>query len=90
MCLGCRQRSDPVALVRVVAEGGKAVVDERRRKPGRGAWVHPQQQCIEKATRSLARALRTERLDLAPATVWVTEKVHSDHDRRNERPMDIK
>lgn len=36
------------------------VVDERRRMPGRGAWLHPEQRCLELAVRRRAfgRALR--------------------------------
>lgn len=36
------------------------VVDERRRMPGRGAWLHPDQRCLELAVRrrALGRALR--------------------------------
>lgn len=37
------------------------VVDERRRMPGRGAWLHPDQRCLELAVRrrALGRALRS-------------------------------
>jgi predicted RNA-binding protein YlxR (DUF448 family) len=48
-------------LVRVVADPGGVAVDERRRLPGRGAWVHPSRTCIETATRrkAWARALKS-------------------------------
>nr|WP_246258316.1 YlxR family protein [Amycolatopsis anabasis] len=39
---------------------GHLVVDERRRLPGRGAWLHPGPECLTKAERRRAfpRALR--------------------------------
>ncbi|WP_245900413.1 YlxR family protein [Prauserella shujinwangii] len=39
---------------------GHLVVDERRRLPGRGAWLHPDPGCLTKAERRRAfpRALR--------------------------------
>ncbi|MDT8914795.1 YlxR family protein [Amycolatopsis sp. PS_44_ISF1] len=41
---------------------GRLVVDEGRRRPGRGAWVHPGPDCLAKAERRRAfpRALRAQ------------------------------
>ncbi|WP_369806006.1 YlxR family protein [Amycolatopsis sp. M39] len=49
-------------LLRVVAADGRLVVDERRRLPGRGAWLHPGPGCLAKAERKRAfpRALRAQ------------------------------
>ncbi len=59
-CIGCRARGAASSMVRVVAQPPGVVVDLRRRLPGRGAWVHPQLDCIETATRRKAwsRALK--------------------------------
>ncbi|WAL63722.1 YlxR family protein [Amycolatopsis cynarae] len=59
-CVGCRRRASVGELMRVVAEDGRLVVDERRRLPGRGAWLHPEPDCLTKAERRRAfpRALR--------------------------------
>jgi predicted RNA-binding protein YlxR (DUF448 family) len=59
-CVGCRTRAPDTELVRVVAEAGGVTLDNRRRLPGRGAWVHPTRTCIETATRrrAWARALK--------------------------------
>ncbi|WP_084608872.1 MULTISPECIES: YlxR family protein [Thermocrispum] len=59
-CVGCRKRGLRSELVRVVALRGRAVVDHRRRLPGRGAWLHPDQRCLTQAIRrkALPRALR--------------------------------
>ena len=64
-CVGCRKRELAVELLRVVAvDGGNGdcavTVDSARKLPGRGAWLHPDPQCLEAAIRRRAfvRALR--------------------------------
>ena len=64
-CIGCRKRELAVELLRVVAvptgNGDFAViVDTGSSLPGRGAWLHPNQQCLSVAIRrrAFARALR--------------------------------
>ncbi|MGL5857779.1 MAG: YlxR family protein [Angustibacter sp.] len=60
-CVGCRRKGDRSALLRFVVTGdGAVVLDERRRLPGRGAWLHPDRRCAELAVRRSAflRALR--------------------------------
>ena len=60
-CVGCRATGPRSALLRVVAyRDGSLVVDVGRRMPGRGAWLHPDPGCLEKAERRRAfgRALR--------------------------------
>ncbi|MGW1677917.1 YlxR family protein [Saccharopolyspora sp. NPDC002376] len=64
-CVGCRTRTSPVELLRVVAavDGDSSPVvvpDPRRRRPGRGAWLHPDPACLRLAERRRAfpRALR--------------------------------
>ena len=63
-CVGCRKRELAVELLRVVAVDGNGehavTVDAARRLPGRGAWLHPTQVCLDAAIRrqAFARALR--------------------------------
>ncbi|MBI5160576.1 MAG: YlxR family protein [Micrococcales bacterium] len=59
-CLGCRQRAPRSSLARYVARDGRVVADAAARLPGRGAWVHLQRDCIEKALvrKAFGRALR--------------------------------
>nr|WP_231104785.1 YlxR family protein [Haloechinothrix halophila] len=59
-CIGCRKRASVSELLRVVAVEGRVVVDERRRMPGRGAWLHLDPGCLTTASRRRAfpRALR--------------------------------
>src|ERR1700754_1850646 len=63
--VGCRKRELAVELLRVVAvDGGNGecavTVDSARKLPGRGAWLHPDPQCLDAAIRRQAfrRALR--------------------------------
>jgi predicted RNA-binding protein YlxR (DUF448 family) len=68
-CIGCRKRELAVDLLRVVVQSGDpgggsnsaiVVVDRAGNLPGRGAWLHPNQQCLQEALRRRAftRALR--------------------------------
>jgi predicted RNA-binding protein YlxR (DUF448 family) len=63
-CIGCRKRELAVELLRVVAVDGNGecavTVDPARKLPGRGAWLHPEQECLDAAIRRRAfvRALR--------------------------------
>ena len=59
-CVGCRTRAPRSALLRVVSIDSVLVADERASMPGRGAWVHETQECVDAAIRRRAfvRALR--------------------------------
>ncbi|GAA4026685.1 YlxR family protein [Allokutzneria multivorans] len=68
-CVGCRTRALAAELLRVVVSGDSVVPDPRRRLPGRGAWLHPDPECLRLAERRRAfpRALRfAGPLDTAP------------------------
>lgn len=66
-CIGCRRSEDQTALVRVVlqrsqgAQTGVVVLDPKRSFQGRGAWLHPDQECLDRAvkTKAFARSFRT-------------------------------
>ncbi|GGS68097.1 YlxR family protein [Streptomyces griseoviridis] len=59
-CVGCRERAARTALLRIVAVEGECAPDPRGTLPGRGAYVHPTQVCLDQAVRRRAfpRALR--------------------------------
>lgn len=64
-CVGCRKRALASELLRIVAVCGGAgsfslVPDPTRRRPGRGAHLHPDPACLASAERRRAfgRALR--------------------------------
>lgn len=78
-CVGCRQRDSRSALLRVTARQDDAgaiqvVPDVRRRLGGRGAWLHPELDCLEQAVRrrAFARALRVRAaIDVEPLTAYL-------------------
>ena len=80
-CVGCGGKAAQRALVRVKAAGERVVVD-RERSGGRGAWLHPEPPCLERAVkrRAFARALRAEglRADAAALRGELTGKARKD------------
>lgn len=73
-CLGCRQPAGKRELIRVVRTSeGKALVDETLRAPGRGAYVHRDDKCIELAfsKRALQRSLK---MDMDQETIEMIKK----------------
>lgn len=46
-CISCRERANPVALIRVVLIDGKVIPDLKGGASGRGAWLH--KKCAEVA-----------------------------------------
>ena len=54
-CMGCRERKDKKAMLRVVRKtDGTAVLDFSGKLNGRGAYVCPDPECLKKAKRSKA------------------------------------
>ncbi len=60
-CVGCGERAPRARLRRLVAADGVLVADPLARLPGRGAWLHPERACAERAVsrRAFTRALRS-------------------------------
>ncbi|MDY6055315.1 YlxR family protein [Micrococcus sp.] len=64
-CVGCRSKADQTELVRVALDSSteppSVVWDPERRRPGRGAWLHPGGHCLDLAQRRRAfgRAFRS-------------------------------
>ncbi len=58
--MGCREQAFKSELLRIVAIEDACVPDPRGTLPGRGAYVHPVQVCLDQAVRRRAfpRALR--------------------------------
>lgn len=62
-CVGCRQRAPKADLLRMVLDTmheATAVPDQNGKRPGRGAYIHPTNECLELVMRrrALARAFR--------------------------------
>ncbi|MBR0025976.1 MAG: YlxR family protein [Clostridia bacterium] len=55
MCVGCREMHPKKELIRVVcSSAGEIKVDKVGKAPGRGAYICPQQSCLERAVKSRA------------------------------------
>lgn len=68
-CVGCRVMKPKRELIRVVrSPEGELSLDFRGKKPGRGAYVCPDPQCLKKARKSnaLGRAFGVQ----VPPEVW--------------------
>ncbi|MDR3107308.1 MAG: YlxR family protein [Bifidobacteriaceae bacterium] len=63
-CVGCRERDLSSNLIRTVLEADATpavvLVDNGNGSPGRGAWLHPRRQCVDRAIsrKVWARAFR--------------------------------
>ena len=61
-CVGCRERKEKRELIRVVrSPEGVISLDFKGKKPGRGAYLCPDPECLKRArkSRALERALET-------------------------------
>lgn len=68
-CLGCREMKPKRELIRAVrAPEGEISLDFKGRKPGRGAYVCPNPECLKKARR--AKALERAFGAPIPDEVW--------------------
>ena len=89
-CIGCRIREAKSDLLRLVAVGGDIVPDPKARLPGRGAYLHPSQECFELAQRrrALPRALRQPApLGAGPLEDYLAGRCDSGpHGRAGESP----
>ncbi len=59
-CVGCREMKEKRALIRVVrSPEGEVSLDFKGKKPGRGAYLCPDVECLKRArkSRALERAL---------------------------------
>lgn len=54
-CVGCREMKEKLELIRVVkSPEGEISLDFRGKKPGRGAYLCPNADCLKKARKSRA------------------------------------
>lgn len=61
-CVGCREMKEKRELIRVVkSPEGEISLDFKGKKPGRGAYLCPNAECLKRArkTRALERAFET-------------------------------
>lgn len=57
-------RDAQAAMVRLAAVDGAVRVDERRRLGGRGGYLHPRRECLDRFARSRTREFRALRVAL--------------------------
>ena len=68
-CLGCREMKPKRELIRAVrSPEGEVSLDFKGRKPGRGAYVCPDPECLKRARK--ARALERAFSAPLPDEVW--------------------
>ena len=54
-CVGCREMKEKRELIRVVrSPEGEVTLDFKGKKPGRGAYLCPDSECLKKARKSRA------------------------------------
>jgi len=61
-CVGCGARRDKIELLRIVNNKGEILIDPGERTPGRGAYLCPNTDCLDKAVEkdSLKKALKID------------------------------
>ena len=68
-CVGCREHRPKPELIRVVrSPEGEVSLDFKGKKPGRGAYVCPDPECLKRARKS--RALERAFSASLPDEVW--------------------
>src|SRR5260221_8724931 len=60
-CLGCMQRDDQLAMVRIAAVGDRVQPDDEARRPGRGGYLHRSAECLVRFERSRIKEFRSLR-----------------------------
>ena len=79
-CMGCRERMDKKALIRVVrGTDGSVSLDFSGKKAGRGAYLCPKSECLKKAIKSKA-------LDRA-LEVTIPQEVYDRLEKEMEEPQ---
>ena len=60
-CIACREIAGKRGLIRIVRTEQGIMVDATGKKAGRGAYIHPKQECVQTvlASNRLNQALRT-------------------------------
>ncbi len=68
-CVGCKTLGTRKSLIRVVLVNTELTIDEDKKLPGRGAWLHASKKCFDLAVnrKAFSRALKQ--------SVEVNEKV---------------
>jgi predicted RNA-binding protein YlxR (DUF448 family) len=52
-------------MLRLIVEGSRIAVDHEQRMPGRGGYLHPEQSCLARFTRSKVKEFRSLRRQIS-------------------------
>ena len=75
-CLGCREMKSKRELIRVVrSPEGEVSLDFRGKKPGRGAYLCPREECLAKARKAKALERAFGAALVAPVYDQLTEQM---------------
>ena len=83
-CVGCREMKPKPELIRVVrSPEGEVSLDFRGKKPGRGAYLCPQEACLSRAKKS--RALERAFSAALPTEVYdsLTQEMEAGRDKES-------
>jgi predicted RNA-binding protein YlxR (DUF448 family) len=79
------QRDLKTAMVRIVDSDGMMITDQSAALPGRGGYLHPQDECLRRFVRSRAREFRSLRRAVdRPARERIVESIRTRLDRNRE------
>ena len=71
MCISCREKKPKKELIRVIVSQGELIADETGKANGRGAYICPSVDCLDKAkkTKAFSRMLETHLSDEAYSAI---------------------
>lgn len=77
-CIGCRNAFEKDQVVRIAAGPETVVLDYREKLPGRGCYVCPRRECIEKGVsrENLSRSLKS-RVRVPPVDEFIADLVRN-------------
>jgi hypothetical protein len=77
------QRESKTEMIRVAAQDGALVLDESLRLPGRGGYLHPRAECLQKFIRSKVKEFRSLRLRLSlDERIYIAALIQARLDRK--------
>jgi predicted RNA-binding protein YlxR (DUF448 family) len=78
-CVGCRQRSERAELLRIVSKSNVLAFDQGKNMSGRGAWIHPNSDCLDLAIQrnAFGRALKLDKHFDSSGLVFTKEQAET-------------
>jgi predicted RNA-binding protein YlxR (DUF448 family) len=80
MCLGCNEMKPKKELLRIVKDAqGEISFDPTNKKPGRGAYICPSNECFEKAVKNK----RMEKTFESKIDISIVDRLKEEMERRS-------